>query len=120
VVAFRRLNILKARNLPTQGLYEAYYVDLSDILRHYIDDRFHLGAPELTTPEFIERARTRGIFTPEQQQMLYQLLRHCDYVKFAAAQPTLQQMEESYEIVRQFVQETTPRETEAEVKEAAA
>jgi hypothetical protein len=40
VVARRRLKELQRRRLPELGRFEPYYVDLSAILRYYIEDRF--------------------------------------------------------------------------------
>jgi hypothetical protein len=108
VVAERRLNELASRQLPQGGKHEAYYVDLTAILRYYIEDRFHIRAPEQTTPEFLESASQSGRLTESQQQVLSGLLRHGDRVKFARYEPTLEEMEESFRVVAQFVRGTVP------------
>jgi len=119
--ALRRLKELESRKLPEQGQYERYYVDLTDILRYYIDYRFQIGAPEQTTPEFMESAKQSGKFSDEQQDTLFQLMRHCDIVKFAARKPDMSEMRASLATVRQFVEETIPRpEPETTTKEKAA
>jgi hypothetical protein len=43
--AFRRLRDLKSKDFPSQGMYEQYYVQLTWILRYYIEDRFNIHAP---------------------------------------------------------------------------
>ena len=53
------LNRLRAQGLIEQGQFEDYYVQLSSIVRHYLEDRFHLRAPEMTTEEFLHDARHR-------------------------------------------------------------
>lgn len=118
-VANNRLAELASRRLPHQGRFEAYYVDLSAILRYYIEDRFHLHAPERTTPEFLDEAARSGALLPEQQQILERFLRHCDRVKFARYEPSFQEMEESFGVVERFVLDTTPSGSEATDKEAA-
>jgi hypothetical protein len=108
-VAYRRLRELDERHLSEEGRYEPYYVDLSAILRYYIEDRFHLRAPEQTTQEFLAASSTTGLFTGDHQQMLSELLKHSDRVKFAQYVPTVPEMERSFSAVLQFVDETVPK-----------
>ena len=116
IVAERRLKELSSRGLPQAGKHEAYYVDLTAILRYYIEDRFHIRAPEQTTPEFLESASNSKRLTEEQQRVLSQLLRHGDRVKFAQYEPSVSEMDESFAVVMQFVRETVPlAESAAEV-----
>lgn len=114
--ALRRLKELKSKDLPSQGLYEPYYIQLSWILRYYIEDCFHIRAPELTTQEFIETALKDRNFPSEHQNYLIPFLRHCDMVKFAKLEPTLQQMEESFKVVWNFVERTSHQSTENSVE----
>jgi hypothetical protein len=119
--ALRRLKELESRKLPAKGRYETFYVDLSSILRYYIEDRFHIRAPEQTTPEFLESAQSSGALSADQQEVLSKLLRHCDRVKFARYEPAMDEMDDSLEVVRRFVEETIPRpEPETTTKEKAA
>jgi len=119
-VANKRLEELSSRRLPHQGRFEPFYVDLTAILRYYIEDRFHLHAPERTTPEFLDEAARSGALVAEQQQMLEQFLRHCDRVKFARYEPSFEEMEKGFEVVRRFVIDTTPSPTAAEATKEAA
>ncbi len=112
--AFRRLNELKTKDLPSQGLYEPYYVQLTWILRYYIEERFNIHAPEQTTQEFVETTMKEKVLTTEQQRLLYSFLGHCDKVKFAQFVPTIEQMEAGFNLVWNFVQETQVRESQQE------
>jgi hypothetical protein len=116
--ALEKLRALEERGWRESGEYGPYHVELSAILRHYIEDRFHLHAPEQTTPEFLADAARSGLLTSEQQHVLAKLLRHSDMVKFARYVPTADEMLRSLEQVREFVDETAPRPEPAE--EAAA
>jgi hypothetical protein len=107
-VAERRLRELAQRDLPGQGRHEAYYVDLSSILRYYLEDRFHLHAPEQTTQEFLETAAQSGHLDPAQQAFLAAFLRHSDRVKFARHVPGTEEMAGHFAEVERFVRETTP------------
>jgi len=120
-VAYQRLRELDERQLPKAGKYEPYYVDLSAILRYYIEDRFSLHAPEQTTQEFLAAATGVRLFTDEQQKLLSQFLRHSDYVKFAQYVPSTNEMDRCFAFVLQFVDETVPKPApKEEEKEMAA
>jgi len=107
-VAYERLRVLDEQNLPEAGRYKPYYIELSSILRYYIEDRFHLHAPEQTTPEFLDAAARSGLLSEVHQRLVAHFLRHCDRVKFARYEPTVEEMERSFEVVLQFVDETAP------------
>jgi hypothetical protein len=119
-VALARLQELRVRNLPIQGQTERYYVDLSAILRYYVEDRFALRAPEQTTPEFLDIAAQSGLLSAEQQEFLALFLRHSDRVKFARHEPSVIAMEEQLMEVEQFVRGTVPRPAGNDVLEGAA
>ncbi|MCP4641054.1 MAG: protein BatD [bacterium] len=106
--AYDRLRGLDRQKLPSAGQFEQYYVELSAILREYIEERFLVHAPEQTTPEFLAEAAQNGMFNDVQQAMLEKFLRHSDRVKFARYEPSLGQMEESFATVLTFVDETKP------------
>lgn len=118
-VAYQRLRELDQRQLPQQGRYEVFYVDLSSILRYYIEDRFLLHAPEQTTPEFLTAVSANRVVTSEHQETLARFLRHCDYVKFAQYQPTVEEMDKSFTTVLQFIDETVVK-PEASLVDTAA
>ena len=117
-IAYARLRDLDARNWPGQGRIQPYYVELSSILRHYIEDRLTLHAPEMTTPEFLAEASKSGALSADHQELLAHFLRHCDRVKFAQFRPTTGDMERSFAEVLRFVDETVPKSDDR--KEAAA
>ena len=119
-VALNRLRELDRRNLPGSGKIDTYYVDLSAILRYYIEDRFHIRAPEQTTQEFLDMATQSGVYSEEQQQFLSDFLRQCDRVKFARLQPGLEDMTTHFKQVRHFIKDTMPADAaETDLEEAA-
>lgn len=119
-VAYERLRALDERALPEKGEADEYYVVLSDIVRTYIEDRFHIRAPEQTTPEFLTAASTSGVLSAEHEALLSRFMRRCDRVKFARFTPERRQMEEDFTDILTFVDETVPKEVPGEPEEAAA
>lgn len=118
-IAYGRLRALDQRQLAKVGKFGLFYVDLSSIVRYYIEDRFHIHAPEQTTPEFLAEVTGGGVLSDAHQRLLAAFLRHCDRVKFAQHRPTVAEMETSFSEVLRFVDETVPP-PEDEVEEAAA
>lgn len=117
-IALARLDALRSRGLAEKGEFDRYYVDLSAILRYYIEARFDLHAPERTTEEFLKEMADAKVFDDRQEAFLGSFLKHCDYVKFARLQPELTETNQRFEQVVEFVKETVPAEP-AEEPEAA-
>lgn len=106
--ALQRLQTLEKADLPLAGKLEAFYVDLSAILRYYIEDRFFIRAPEQTTQEFLDAAVENEELTVDQRAFLAAFLRHCDRVKFARHAPPTEECGRHWTEVRQFVLDTIP------------
>lgn len=105
-VAMRRLANLEARGLPSAGQADAWYVELSGIVRRYLEDRHGLRAPELTTEEFLREARRADALSASHQDLLGAFLEGCDRVKFAAHEPTADESEQALAAARRFLEET--------------
>lgn len=88
---------------------KAFYFRLSAILRRYIFGRFGVGAPEMTTEEFLP-CIDRLAFDRELARQLKLLCRAMDPVKFAGQQVDEKKMEQDLFFVRGFVRQTTPDE----------
>ena len=88
------------------GDADAFYVVLSDIVRRYLEDRFELRAPELTTEEFLLSVGESPDLSDEHQLLLREFLRLADLVKFAGLQPSADDMARSIEAAQQFLEET--------------
>jgi len=108
VEALRLLEELRAENLPAAGKIKEYYSRLSDIARHYIEGRFAIRAPEMTTEEFLSSLRDAAVLASAQKEVLRDFLICCDMVKFARFTSSEKQMEESFAAVKRLVEETIP------------
>ena len=107
-VALAALARLAARRLPESGRVEPYFVRLSEIARRYVEDRFGLRAPELTTDEFlVTAARTADRGLAPHRDMLSAFLLRADLVKFARDEPDLGTSKEALDDVRVFVLATS-------------
>ncbi len=109
-IAYLRLRALVAANLIEQGQIKEFYEQISGILRHYIEDRFALHAPDRTTEEFLSELRFMGTLAPADKQVLEEFLTHCDLVKFAKHEPTTEQIQRTFDLVKNFVERTKSEE----------
>lgn len=105
-LAFTQLKQLKDDNLPGQGRIKDYYTRLSGIVRRYIEARFDIRAPEMTTEEFLWSLRSSDKLTTPQKEALGQFLTCCDMVKFARYGSTPQEIETSFALAERLVSET--------------
>lgn len=105
-IARERLDRLMASGLVERSAWKDFYLELSLILRRYIEDRFSVHAPERTTEEFLAETRYHPSFSQADLALLERFLLHCDMVKFAAADTTRASAEQSAETVRAFVDRT--------------
>jgi hypothetical protein len=110
--ALRELNSLKSFDPLKEGRVEEYYVALSGIVRHYLERRFGLRAPEMTTEEFFELMSRDGSVAGEHKQLMNEFLAHCDLVKFARYGPSRDEIDGAYGSAVRLVQETIPKDPE--------
>lgn len=104
--ALARLERLARRGLPGAAAADAWYVELSDVVRRYIEERFALRAPELTTEEFLLEAGRSADLTAAHRELLSAFLASCDRVKFARYSPGEEESREALEVARRFLNET--------------
>jgi hypothetical protein len=91
---------------------KTFYYHLSAILRRYVFGRFGVGAPEMTTEEFLP-CIDRLHVDHDLARSLKGLCRAMDPVKFAGQPATEKQMETDLRFAREFVRKTT-QQTEIE------
>ena len=105
--SLRMLNELDAKQLWQKNKVKEYYVELTDIVRSYIEERFNTPALELTTDELLVKAQ----FTRDLQpyySLLSGILHTADLAKFAKAQPLPQEHTDALENARIFIQKSKP------------
>lgn len=110
LVALEALARLQAAGLLAAARREEFYVRLSAIVREYLEGRFHVRAPEMTTEEFLQVAQRDRQLSPPQRALLGAFLTEADLVKFARYVPADADAERAYRAAREFVESTVPRE----------
>ena len=105
-VAIEALAWLRRRGLIEIGAFKEYYSMLSGIVRTYLEQRFRVHAPEMTTEEFLLSSARSGRLQSAHRTLLGEFLSESDLVKFARHLPTVADSERAYAAARRFVEET--------------
>ena len=105
-VAAARLARLLDRPPRDPDQVDPFFVELSAIVRRYLEDRFDLRAPELTTEEFLASMSQSPDLSRDHQTLLHDFLRRADLVKFANFVPTASDVKQSVAAAQRFLEET--------------
>ena len=99
---------LELEQLMAQRLAEndvkAYYVQLTGIVRRFIERSTGVRAPEQTTEEFLREIAGHERFASDEQQRLREFLQAADLVKFAGYRPDPQDVAASLERAQRFIE----------------
>jgi hypothetical protein len=102
-VARKRLQDVKEK-VATASAYD-FGVEVSDILRSFIEQQFGIKAVRQTTGEFLDEASHTTYFDLGRREKLRQFLLTCDSIKFARVPAGPAENEALFEQVSAFVEE---------------
>jgi hypothetical protein len=102
-LAYLELQALVEADFLAAGRFGAFYVELTGIVRRYIERTTGVDAPDLTTEEFLREMHERAMFDGERQARLASFLEAADLIKFAARVPGQEEIERSFDTARSFV-----------------
>lgn len=105
--AVAALDHLESRKLPQQGESKRHYIELSEIIRRYVQRVFEIPARELTSGEILAGLRSKSL-SPEVLDDLRRLLNEADLVKFAKWVPEFERDRCLLELTRKWLQATRP------------
>ena len=116
-IAYDRLRALVKDDPVKKGRIKEFYEQISNILRHYIEHRFNLKAPERTTEEFLIELTTTEVLGADDKAGLGEFLKLSDLVKFAKHNPTIEQIQKTFDLVKNFIEKTKSDEKKIDVTE---
>ena len=119
-IAYGRLEELSRKHYPEAGMFDPFYSALSDIVRHYLEDRFSINAPEMTTEEFLDYIKKAPITSVTGADhicnptggllrcstALKDFLNGCDMVKFAKYRPDALDAQANFDLAKKLIEET--------------
>ena len=105
ITALERLDQLKSEQLWQSGAFKAYHIQVSDIIREYVENRFRIPVKESTTDE-IKHLLKKTRMDKSLRKEVVSSLRISDLVKFAKANPLPQENEDCLTIAYKLVELT--------------
>jgi hypothetical protein len=106
IIAYEQLEALQQKNLIGQGRIKEYFIEISDIVRHYLENRFRFHAPQMSTEEFLANVRNSAALIQTHKDLLKDFLASCDLVKFAKYTPREEEINSVYLAARNFIDQT--------------
>lgn len=97
------LDRLMKKGLPGRGRYKDFYVELTMVVRRYVQRKYGVKAPHLTTTEFLEEFGRRG-YGVESSAQLKEFLESADLVKFAGVQATPEMADSATDSARTYLE----------------
>ncbi|MCX8107988.1 MAG: hypothetical protein N3G20_04215, partial [Verrucomicrobiae bacterium] len=88
------------------GQPEPFCVEVSQIVRTYMEQQFNLHAPERTTEEFLAELQDSSLLSLDQKRSLADFLMRCDLVKFARYEPGEPELRDLYDAAVRLIEET--------------
>lgn len=127
VLAIRRLRKPKPAPLPWDTAREAldrlaknppkepsiYFLQLTDILKHYTTERFTISGDSASASELLRALAALPELNPEHRQPISEVIRTADAVKFAQTPADEESRTGALSHIRSFVESTTPTQEEA-------
>jgi hypothetical protein len=101
-LAYIELERLIESDLIRQDVKQ-FYVELTGIVRRYIERTTGVHAPEQTTEEFLREISAGNVFPASDRERLRSFLESADLVKFAAYEPRSADLEETFERAKSFL-----------------
>lgn len=91
----------------------SFIFEVSDALRVFIDEQFHIAAPGQTTEEFMDFVRHDTRLHPDHKMLLDKFLTTSDLIKFARFEPGHASLMELHDSARSFIEQTASPEESA-------
>lgn len=114
--AIEALRNLGLKKYIQRGLVREYAFELSEIFKRYIGRVFNCNASEFTTEEILEWLK-KAEMSITLKKIIEYFFETTDPVKFARYIPEVSVLEKLEEMVRQFLEETKPKEKGDEEKD---
>lgn len=99
----KELEILRKKGYIDQQNYRSFYVELIDIIRRFLAERYHFPARELLTDDLIDYMRSHQKLSKEDIDLLDKIFNRGDLTKFAKAIPGIEDMKNDWQQAKSFV-----------------
>lgn len=102
----KALEVLKKKGYIQKNDYRSFYVDLIDILRSFLADRYGIPARELLTEDLVEYLSSKRIIDEDTHKKMSGIFERGDLAKFAKVIPTAEDMTGDFDRTKSFVKKS--------------
>ena len=102
--ALEELRELMAKDLIAKNLVKEFYIELTLVVRRFIERQYKIRAPEQTTEEFLAAVSKDPRFNAQTIEKLRSFLEAADLVKFAAYNPDPHSIENAISTAKDYIQ----------------
>ncbi len=106
IIALEKLEKIRNEKIWAKGLTKEFHIQISDVIREYIENRFKIRAVEMTSSEIFNEFDKFGYLTDDRFIKLRQILNLADTVKFAKYQAPQNENDLSMQNSIEFVKMT--------------
>lgn len=107
--ALNALEVLRQKQLWQQGKAKEYHTELTDIVRNYLEETYHIQSTEMTSDQTLDAFHSCPAYKEEAYGQLRQILQTADMVKFAKSEPLPYQHDLSMSQAVDFVKAIAPK-----------
>jgi hypothetical protein len=109
ITAIKQLDMLKTKKLWQNGENKAYFSELTDIMRTYMEGQMNFNAMEMVSDDIMEVLRTKSL-DKTLLESTNEVLKLADFVKFAKTQALASENQDAMNWAYDFVEKTKPQE----------
>lgn len=106
VIALAKLESIRREKIWSRGQIKEYHVQITDVIREYLENRFGIQAIEMTSSEILAITSSTTGISESDQNKLQQILEIADAVKFAKYQSMQNENDLSLKNSFEFVETT--------------
>lgn len=117
IIALRKLDKFRSDKYWAPEKQKTFYSGITDALKFYIDNRFGIDAPEMTTAELFQALKDEKDLSPDLFNETKELFERADFVKFAKYTAPDEDNAKALPLAVRFVTSTYQTELEEEQQE---
>lgn len=101
------LKKLEKKNYIEKGDFRSFYVELIDIIRHFVTQQYQIPADVLLTDDLIHLMKETNVFSSGNEKVIEEVMLRGDQVKFAKMFPDQETMKNDIKNIQSFVERST-------------
>lgn len=118
LVALEELDRIKGMGLIEKGEIKLFHILISETMRRYLDGRYGIDAPEMTTWELCAGMDLRRDIDSALKELVREFMESCDLVKFAKYKPAVVEINSTFNRAYEIIEKSRPVERLSQLENA--